>query len=62
MLDFDVKLPLHLRAEHGATVCALEELAFVGMFDGEVNLDVDLGIKDFLAQSTPGNRNNAASN
>ena len=52
--DLDVQLPLHFRAEgvkrrvraHGAFV----QFTFVGVLDGEVDLNGDFGIEHFFAQ------------
>jgi hypothetical protein len=55
MVDFDVQLPLHFGPEHGRwrrTNDALEQLAFVRVLDGEMDLNRDFGVEHFLAQGT----------
>ena len=54
MIDFDVQLPFHLgpedRRRRRWTSHAFVQFTFVGMLDGEMDLNVDFGIEHFFAQ------------
>ena len=54
MADFDVKLPLHLGPEgikrRVGTNGAFVQFTFVGMLDGEMDLDGDFGIEHLFAK------------
>lgn len=45
--------PLHLGAKHGVTLGAPVQLTLIAVLYSKVDLNVHLGIKDLLAQSTP---------
>jgi hypothetical protein len=45
--------PLHLRSEHGVTLCTSVQFTFIAVFDSKVNLDVHFRVKNLLTQSAP---------
>lgn len=45
--------PLHLGAKHGVTLGAPVQLTLIAVLYSKVDLNVHLGVKDLLAQSTP---------